>query len=149
MSRTSQVDILVELIELSREVMADIIHQLNYYRASVYKAETAQAIKDRISNLRLIVSLIDNDFLIEPFHDYDATVSNGNIKAVPGECIFSGRVTSLVNSLAEHLERYAAPEQSKKSLNNKSFANEVHKHRRQILSLCRHGSRQWSFFSSI
>jgi hypothetical protein len=147
MSRTNQVDILVELMELSREVMADIMHQLNYYRASVYKNETAQVIKDRISNLRLIVSLVDGDILLEPFEDYDATVSNGNIKAVPGECVFSGRVTTLLNSLSEQLEKFSAPDQ--KSLGNKSFATEVHKHRRQILSLCRHGSRQWSFFSSL
>ena len=85
MPRLQLRDILSELIELYREVIQDVRLQLNYYRVSVYKHETAAIIKDKIAQLHFITKLVAIDSLLESFEDYQATLSNGNCYTVPGE----------------------------------------------------------------
>lgn len=146
MSR-DRMDIVVELVELSREIMADIKHQLNYYRASVYKHETADQIRDLIDHLRTIAALMGSELLIEPFRDYDATVANGNMKIIPGECVFSARVTSLLGSVDEQLDPFVA--QVASSADGSDLKGSVQKNRHKLLKMCRQGTRQWSFFRTL
>ena len=45
MSRTNPEDILMELIELCKDLKSEIMQQLNYYKASVYKNEMGELIE--------------------------------------------------------------------------------------------------------
>jgi hypothetical protein len=148
MSRMSRSDIILELAELSKEVSGEIGQQLTYYRVSVYKNETAALIKDRIDNLKVIASLFCDEMILEPFSDYDATVSNGNVYTAPGECAFSARVGSLLKAFSEAMEKVQNG-CHQDGQNDKSLASGIQKHRRKILSLCKQGTRQWAFFNSL
>lgn len=150
MARFGHLDILMELVELCHEVADDIKQQLAYYRASVYKHETAAQIRERVAHLQTVARLINDDQILECFADYQAVQANGNVAPIPGECTFSARIGCLVNAVETQL-RSVAERASKKHghTNPTELAKNVQQHRRELLGLCRHGSRQWSFFQTI
>lgn len=150
MARFGHVDIISELVELCQETMGDIKQQLSYYRASVYKHETATQINQRIQLLMTVSTLINDDPLNECFHDFQAIEINGNSRAIPGECSFSSRVGHLMSSLEVQLKDIVdRVSRQHGNINPMELAKNVQKHRRELLGLCRHGSRQWSFFQTF
>lgn len=149
MSRFGHADILLELVDLCREISGEIDHQLNYYRASVYKQETATVIKKKIEHLRLVSNLIGDDHLSEIFHDHDAVVAAGALNYIPGECSFSARTTGLLKNMLDHLDALTRLHGNSHTRVPTPLAKKVQQHRSQLLSLCRHGSRQWSFFQTV
>ena len=144
MSRYDRRDIVMELIELSRDVKAEIMQQLNYYRASVYKNETAAVVECKIEQLQLVAELIGDDELSDAFRDYEAMKKGGLEMAPPGECLLSLRTMNLMTA-TDLINRHPAntPQDALQ------FSRNIQKHRRQLLSLCRQGSRQWAFFSTL
>lgn len=151
MSRLRQQDIAVELIELSEEVMDEIRQQLIYYRASVYKDETAQNVKTRVEQLRLMAAIVADEAIQDAIRDYDAMAMNGAMQVAPGECSFSTRVTKLlstVSQLFDQLRRDVAHRDSR-ATGVSALAKSVQTHRKELLAMCRHGSRQWAFFQSV
>lgn len=150
MSRYNFSDIMIELIELSREIMTDIRCQLNYYRASVYKIEMASNINKKIHQLQLVIKLLGNESLLEPIKDYEATEINYNTKAIPGECLFSSRCITLLGALEKLLDKhFNSIFNSGDPDSPTQFACNISKHRQELLSICRHGSRQWDFFKTL
>jgi hypothetical protein len=149
MSRYDRRDIVMELIELSRDVKAEIMQQLNYYRASVYKSETAAVVEGKIEQLQLVAELIGDDELSDAFRDYEAMKIGGLEIAPPGECLLSLRTMNLMTAtdriFADFINRHPAdtPQDALQ------FSRNIQEHRRQLLSLCRQGSRQWVFFSTL
>lgn len=151
MSRLRHVDIFVEMLELGHDMLTEIRQQLIYYRASVYKHETAAQIGDKIEQLKLLAELLADDAVKEALIDYEALKAEGAMSSIPGECTFSKRLTLLLGGL-DHAFRglqnrlvstITAPEQELE------LAETVRKHRNQLLALCRHGSRQWAFFTAL
>jgi hypothetical protein len=151
MSKLCHLDVLAELHELCQDIIQGIRNELRYYRASVYKEESAKHINRRIEQLRFIVDVIDDEMVREPFQDFEAEAKAGIAYYVPGECPFFGRVTRLLSNLEEQLsvlEDHVA--QSRASLQNDSnLTRAVKKHRRQLLGMCRQGSRPWCFFQAV
>ncbi|WP_141735351.1 hypothetical protein [Oligoflexus tunisiensis] len=149
MSRYDRRDIMMELIELSRDIKAEIMQQLNYYRASVYKSETAAMVEGKIEQLQLVADLLGDDELQDAFRDYEAMKRGGLTMATPGECLLSLRTMNLMQAtdriFADLINRH--PEQSPQD--TLQFSRNIQRHRRQLLSLCRQGSRQWAFFSTL
>lgn len=153
MSRLRHVDILVELIDLCRERMDEVRQQLVYYRASVYKGETAGVIGGQIDQLKVLGDLFGDEALLEAFSDFEAMAKAGAMLPVPGECSLSKRVTHLLATLDHHLGRVGQAVANKAhetaTGDDPAFADAVRKHRDQLLALCRHGSRQWAFFQAL
>ncbi len=151
MPRHCQSDIILELLELSQDVVNEIRQQLIYYSASVYKTEAAEQVKQIIAKLRLVIDLIPDEFIKEPFLDFEAEVANGQQNYIPGECMFTSRITRLLQNLEKHShalkEKYLA-EQRLQPQNNDLLTRKLRKHRGVILSICQHGSRRWNFFQS-
>lgn len=151
MPRVRHVDIIVELVDLCQERMDEVRQQMAYFRASVYKAEMAAQIKDRVESLRLIASLLADDGLSEAFRDYDAMKAAGAMAVVPGECSFSKRMMTLLGALDTPLfalgKKLAAKTVAPES--ELAFEETVRQHRLKLLELCRHGSRQWTFFQAL
>ena len=150
MARFGHLDILMELVELCHEVADDIKQQLGYYRASVYKNETATIIRDKIVQLQNIAKLINDDHVIDCFLDFQAVQANGNVALIPGECSFSSRIGQLIANVEANLRTVAERASQKHGQTNPSeLAKNVQQHRRELLGLCRHGSRQWDFFQTF
>ena len=148
MSRLRHADILLELIDLVEEVMADVRQQLLYYRASVYKDETAGIIRRKVDQLRVIADVTNDEHFHEVLHDYDAMDAHQAQQIAPGECSFSTRITTLLAGLTGHMDSL------KNSLSQSQpvpvhLTTAVHRHRHELLAICRHGSRQWSLFQSL
>ena len=121
-------DILLELMELTHHRIDAVRCQLVYYRASVYKDETAQVIHAKVAELRVLVQLFGNDAIIEAFTDYDAMATQGDAKQQPWECSLTTRM------LTTDLE---------------ALAETVRSQRAALLALCTPNSRQWTFFQSV
>lgn len=149
MSR-DRLDIMMELLELGRDVIDEIKHQLTYYRASVYKHETAQQIGDRVNQLHTVAEIISDDLILDLFRDFEATAGNGNLKAVPGECVFSTRITTLTQGLLEQFTLFESNMRNTTNDNqNKELTRVLEKNKHKLLGMCRHGTRQWAFFHSL
>ncbi len=150
MMHFNQLDLVIELSELCRDIVSEVRHQLNYYRASVYKHETSRHISHRIEKLRLVAKLMNDEVLLEGFRDHDAEREMGVAAYVPGECSFSTRTTRLLQCIEKHCE-IIIDQANHRQLNHvsKSLARDVQKHRRELLQICKHGSRQWAFFQAF
>ena len=139
----ARTDIAFELLELCETLLVNIEQQLLYYRASVYKDETARSVDVEITRLQNVLAMFNNDALLEPLADYRAVQAH-HLKLAPGECSFSRKVAIVVAATREqlHLYRHATHP-------NIDCNRQLQHNRQQLLSLCRHGSRQWSFFRSL
>ncbi len=149
MSRVDQMDIMVELAELCRELKEEVLQQLNYYRVSVYKEETASLIEQKIKQLRTIVELTNNSEALDLFADYEATRCCGNLNLAPGECALSGRIMMLFSQLDSVVEGMLHRIQHEDVIDSWHLARNIQKNRKKLLAICRQGSRQWSFFQAI
>lgn len=145
MSKRIVDDIDIEVIELCREISQEIMQALNYFQVSVYKNEVIEQINKMIQNLKIVVELFSDQNILEPFRDYDAEVINGIPCAVPGESNFSSRVLRLINgvesqiiSRGNHLHSQQLKIQTK-----------AKKKKKEILSICQYGSKNWSFFQKL
>lgn len=151
MSRLRQQDIVVELIELCVDIMDELRQQLVYFRASVYKDETANVIRRKVEQLRLLATIVGDDGMKEALRDHDAMAVAGAMQVAPGECTFSTRITRLLQSLSQQCEsmRSQLSQRDNRALGATELARTVQHHRRELLAICRHGSRQWAFFQSV
>lgn len=149
MPRYDRGDILMELIELCRDIKSEIHQQLTYYRVSVYKAETAEIIEGKVKQLEILAGLVGNEPLCDAFRDYEATKKNAYRTIVPGECFLSHRVANLFQSIELMFEALIMDIRQENQEDCYQLTKLVLKNREQVLSICRHGSRQWQFFNGI
>ena len=150
-ARRRDEDVFGELVELSTDIVTEIRDHLRYYRASVYKHETAAAIKGGIEDLRFILSLIRDDSVDEVMRDYDALSDNPGATAAPGECSFAVRVTSMLGPMSDGLSRLAETPAATcvDGSGAERVGQTVAENRGQLLRICRNGTRSWSYFQSI
>jgi hypothetical protein len=106
-------------------------------------------VERKIEQLQLLADLIGDDELQDAFRDYEAMKKGGLEMATPGECLLSLRTMNLMTAtdriFADLINRHPANTLQ----DTQQFSRNIQKHRRQLLSLCRQGSRQWSFFSTL
>lgn len=138
----AKADIVFELLELCEHLLTSIGQQLLYYRASVYKDETAVAVGKEINRLRHVLELFDDDSLLEPLADHQA-MNQHNLKLAPGECSFSRKTAILIANTRKQLQRYTHSKQAH------TLTSRIHKQSDSLLSLYPQGSRQWNFFRSL
>ena len=136
-------DIAFELLELCEALLVNIEQQLLYYRASVYKDETARDIDADIVRLQNVLEMFNSDVLLEVLADYRALQLH-DLKLAPGECSFSRKVSLLVVAVREQLR--LCPHSVHPEID---LRRQIQNKRQQLLALCRQGSRQWSFFRSL
>ena len=56
-------DLVLELVELCRDIRSDLTSTLAYYRASAYKRELADKIKVKVDHLRAVFQILGDDEL--------------------------------------------------------------------------------------
>lgn len=150
MARFAHSDIAIELAELCQELLGEIRGQLNYYRASVYKTETSKYITRKVEQLRLLSDFLADEILLEAFSDHDAHKDMAGMNVAPGECSLSTRTSQLIQAFELQLEQII----EKASLGMREAAphlnpNRIQRHRKQILSICKQGTRHWAFFQTL
>jgi len=150
MSRFHQLDVVIELGELCQDLMREIRQQLNYYRASVYKTETAKHIHYRVEKLRMITRLTNDEGLLEAFRDFDAMKKLGASACVAGECSFSTRTSRLLQSFDKRCD-FIVQQANNRNVEfiSATLIRDVQRHRRELLQMCRQGTRHWVFFQSM
>jgi hypothetical protein len=149
MSRYDRHDIMLELIELSRDLKSEILLQLNYYRASVYKHEAAAAVESKIAEYQLLAVLIGEDELLDAFLDYESMKRDGPLLVVPGECLLSLRTMNLLQATDRILVDMISRHPQAQAHDNVEFSRHIQQYQPQLLALCRQGSRQWVFFNRL
>lgn len=151
MQRFDRYDIIMELIELYHDIKDDIVQQLSYYKASVYKSETAKIINTKIAQLKMLVVLMNESDAIDLFNDFEETKTNGNVKIQQGECLLTLRVMNLLIELDKTFANLRSTLQNNDRKTNESsdFTTQIQRNRRKFMSLCKHGTRQWSFFRTL
>lgn len=150
MSILNHFDIAAELKELCREISNSVKMQLTYYKASVYKHETADQIQKQIDQMKTVVELFSDQMMLEPFKDFEATAENGNVAPQGGECLFSSRVLTLLRDIEQSLAEFGETTQGASQSNNRTkLTKNVLKSRQKLLAICRHGTRQWDFFQTL
>jgi uncharacterized protein YbjQ (UPF0145 family) len=151
MARFDHRDILVELVELAGELMDDVKQQIVYHRASAYKNETAASVCRAIARLRLVAEMTGDESVIEAFADYAALCESPVASEVAGECSFSGRISHLMVALGSAMEdfgnRVSARDPSVQE--RLDLPSVVVRQRREIVAVCRAGSRQQMFFQAV
>lgn len=98
-------DILHEYYLLCRESMDYIRSQLNYYRASAYKKETADLIQREIRILKKISSMFSRLELFEIILDFETESGSSNAHQPPGECMYSNRLIRFINRFSDALDQ--------------------------------------------
>jgi hypothetical protein len=139
MANFNNQDIFLELVELLAELIKETQQELVYYRASVYKTESAKSIDQNICQLKIISEVIGDESLFDLFGDYEATTRCGNVNVSPGECTFSSRVARLLLELENQLN--AALEN-----NNSGIRLKVKQHKKKLMTICRKRPRHLSLF---
>ena len=147
MARIDYRDVLNELTELCSDLQDDVLQQLTYYRASVYKDETRRVIDGKLSQLKFIVGLLGDDEASDLFLDFEASGSCGNVLIAPGECLLTMRIADLFSNLSQ---RFAdVVKQDPKGFNDRQMSSKIQKNRKKIVAACKHGSRQKHFFETL
>jgi hypothetical protein len=150
MNRVNQLDVVIEIGELCRELISEARDQLHYYRASVYKQDTAKQIANRVDKLRFVASLLNSEILLDAFSDHDAEKALGARAYAMGECAFSLRTSRLLTATDSHISHLMEQVQQRHVQNvSRDLSRNIYKHRRELLAICKQGSRQWDFFRSI
>ena len=98
-------DILREYFLLCLESMDYVKNQLNYYRASAYKQETADLIQREIQLLKKISSMVSRQDLYEIILDFEAEAGPSGLHQAPGECHYSNRMLRFISRFTKELEQ--------------------------------------------
>jgi hypothetical protein len=152
MPRNRNLDIIIEMVELIDALIKEVRQDLGYFRVSVYKNETATLMGEKIEKLRFVAALFPEPALIEPFHDYDAEVKNALANYIPGECSYTARTTRLLNGLEEQIARLrisAGKTKIDPTQGEQGLTIKIRQCRTELMSICRHGSRHWTFFQGL
>ena len=151
MARFDHRDIIMELVELAGELMDDVRQQVAYHRVSAYKTETAASVSRAIIRLRLVAEMTGDEAVADAFSDYDALCDNPEPSPVQDDCSFSHRVNHLMVSLGRAMEDLGVRVSSRDLPVEKlqDLPAMVIKRRREIVAVCRAGSRQQLFFQAV
>ena len=142
-------DVVVELAERCEEIRAELHQHLLFYRASVYKTESAAEINLRVNQLRLLTSILGNDLLQECIADFDAMAQLSAQSAAPGECPLTARVARLTSSMTPILKEIQRRNANKNGAVRDEMLRVLVENRRALLRHCRPGTRSWELLRSL
>jgi hypothetical protein len=150
MNYLRQLDMLVEMLDLCQQLIAELRHQLSYFKASVYKHEAQENIDSKIQILGILIGIIGDEVSKDLWEDFCSSKLNSNCSP-PGECSFSLKVGILLGGLDEALNcfynqitlkatEFESPEK---------IAESIRVNKSKILTVCNKNSKQYSIFLGI
>ncbi len=147
MARLDYIDVLTELADLCKDIQDEVIQQLRYYRASVYKDETHKIIDAKLKQLQFVVNLFDDTEANDLFADFETYKTHASIMIEPGECMLSIRISHLFRGLSQRMRSLL--QQSPQRFDEEKIFREIQKNQKQIVAACKQGSRKKYFFETI
>lgn len=164
MTRLRYGDVVVEMSDLACDILDDIRQQTTYYKASVYKDEAIEKIACCVENLAFIARIVKNDALAECVHDYAAAAEFARTQqprqvddaqpvfdpAQVMHCAVSSRVMHLLVNAGQAIQsmRLSARDPNLPD-HARQVVTAVSRHRRDLVSMSRHGSRTWQFLQAL
>ena len=149
MARVRYSDLVLELVEVSREIHADLLQRLRYYRASAYKTDTVKTINERVAQLRAIFQVLADDDLNEAMADHDAVLDQGIQMLATGDCTVSARVNILLSEMEPALAALVRRYGQSQSMVREETVKALQRHRQTLLAVCREGSRSWELIRGV
>jgi hypothetical protein len=134
-------DLVLELVELCRDIRSDLTSTLAYYRASAYKRELADKIKVKVDHLRAVFQILGDDELSDAMADYDALLEGvGNI-AQANDCAVTARLNVLFAGMDPALTALVRRFSQSQSIVRPETVNIMRRHRQTLMGVCKEGSR--------
>ncbi len=149
MTRYRTGEVMAELSDLVLELIEEVKTVLVYHRASIYKQETTTKISKYIDSIKSVVVVMDDDTVSEVFADFEAISENCGQNLSPGECKQSWQVSRLVSDLVPAVGEYRKRIQRKMGPIANEQLQALMENRRNLLSVCRKGSRSWELLKSL
>lgn len=149
MTRVRYSDLVLELVDVSRELKNDLVHRLRYYRASAYKQDTAKSINERVAQLRAIFQVLADDDLNEAMADHDAILEQGPQMLATGDCTVTARVNILISEMEPALAALVRRFGQSQSVVREETVKTLQRHRQTLLAVCREGSRSWELIRGV
>ena len=149
MARVRYSDLVLELVELSRELKADLVQRLRYYRASAYKQDTVKSINERVVQLRDIFQVLADEDLNEAMADHDAILEQGPQMLVTGDCTVTARINILMTEMEPALLALVRRYGQSQSVVREETVKTLQRHRQILLAVCREGSRSWELIRGL
>ncbi len=155
MSYFRQLDILVELIDLCQDIIADLRQKLCFYRASVYKNENHNQIRASIEDLAMVLKILGDKDLMgfwATFHsNFQDPPPDGVQHLPPGESHFSFQLGIFLCGIDQALNDYyhqitAKTDQGTEWL---EMLDMIRFNRQSLLALCKNNSKQYQIFQSL
>ena len=147
MARVRYSDLVLELVEVAREIRSDLQQRLRYYRASAYKLDAAQNINEKVDQLRAIFQILADDDLNEAMADHDAVLMM-DPQMIPqmipsGDCSMTARINILIAGMDPALAAMVRRFGQSQSLVREDTVKTLRRHRQTLMRVCREGSRSW------
>jgi hypothetical protein len=149
MSGYKTADILWELAEFANELLHESRQILNYHRASVYKDESSIALQKNSSQIRVIFNILGDDMLQEIFSDIDVFTLAEVQKGPPGESLLTLRLGHLIREGLPAIEMFQKRIIKDRRSLDQNRIDALIERRRELLSVCKQGSRSWELLKSI
>jgi hypothetical protein len=155
MSYFRQLDILVELIDLCQDIIADLRQKLSFYRASVYKIENHNQIRASVEDLAVVLKILGDKDLSQfwsSFHShFKETPPEGEQRLPPGESHFSFQLGIFLCGIDQALSDYYHQITTKTDHGTEwlEMLDMIRFNRQTLLALCKNNSKQYHFLQSL
>ncbi len=146
MKKGSQIELIYEILDLAAEQLEEFRKEINFYKASIYKAEIVISIDKRITGLSMIFGFFDDErahHIFENFRD-ELDFSNPNSK----EDISTSAWLRLASICQQELE-IVKNKLHTRCFTSQDFTKRVRSARKSIINLCSDHSSSKTFFSNL
>ncbi len=141
MARIRHGDLVLELVDVCRDIRADLQRRLAYYRASAYKHESVKQINARVDHLRAIFQILADEELDDAMADHDAVMEGGGNGLFAGDCSVTTRISMLLSGMEPALSSLVRRFSQSQSAIRPETVQVLLRHKQTLLHVCVEGSR--------
>jgi hypothetical protein len=141
MARVRHGDLILELVEVCRELRTDLQSRLAYYRASAYKHESVKQLNIRIDQLRAIFQILADADLDDAMADHDAVMEGYGNGLFAGDCSVTTRIGLLLDGMEPALISLTRRFSHSQSAVRPETVRVILRHKQTLMHVCREGSR--------
>ncbi len=142
----NQTDLAFEIIELASEQLEQFKSEIQFYRASIYKHEVGETIKNRVEGLKMIFGFFNHEQIDHAFEDYFDEL-DCQIMTVEVDAYTSANIR-LASCCQKELQVIQNNIQTKRFV-SKDFSRRVRTARKTLLGLCGEHSSSKIFFANL
>ena len=151
MNDLRQLDILVEILELCQHLIAELRHQLLYFKASVYKNEAQALLDEKLGVLGILIEILGDENSSDLWTAFSSKEPLFSAHTPPGECSFSIKLALLLGGLDEALQKFYSQINLKAEAlaSPEKITESLRLNKRKILTLCSEQDRKYAIIEGI